>query len=78
MPVPELVTAVSRARTPEFVVVDAAQAVNHMTLSLTAPESNRLTRQRSGQAGGVGENGVGDGVVVSGQGSIWKRSALCH
>jgi hypothetical protein len=37
LPVPELVSAVSRLRRPRFVVVDAAQAVNHAPLHLTDP-----------------------------------------
>ncbi len=42
LPVPELVTAVSRVRQPTFVVADAAQAVNHMPLGLTAPHCDFL------------------------------------
>ncbi len=37
LPVPQLVSAVSRLRRPRFVVVDAAQAVNHAPLHLATP-----------------------------------------
>ncbi|MHB0958776.1 MAG: aminotransferase class V-fold PLP-dependent enzyme [Pirellulaceae bacterium] len=37
MPVAELVTSVSQFRRPEFVLVDAAQAVNHVPLERIAP-----------------------------------------
>ena len=42
LPVPELVAAVSQVRRPGFVAVDAAQAVNHMPLGLTAPHCDFL------------------------------------
>lgn len=42
LPIPEIVPAVSRVRRPGFVVIDAAQAVNHTPLRLTAPHCDFL------------------------------------
>ncbi len=42
LPIPEIVPALSRVRQPRFVVVDAAQAVNHTPLRLTVPHCDFL------------------------------------
>lgn len=42
LPIPQIVPAVSRVRRPGFVVVDAAQAVNHTPLRLAAPHCDFL------------------------------------
>jgi hypothetical protein len=42
LPIPEIVPVVSRVRWPRFVVIDAAQAVNHTPLRLTAPHCDFL------------------------------------
>jgi hypothetical protein len=42
LPISEIVPAVSRTRQPRFVVLDAAQAVNHTPLKLAAPHCDFL------------------------------------
>jgi len=42
LPIPEIVSAASRVHQPKFVVVDAAQAVNHIPLRSTAPHCDFL------------------------------------